>query len=91
MEQKIPDLTIPWSVAIQIVKIHVMAKLIREGYSPEKIQQMIEDSLKPEGPTEELRKIAQQVLNEAGLEYTRRPDRPGMGRPVNAIIDLDKP
>jgi hypothetical protein len=90
MDKKTPDLVIPWAFAVKLLRVHITVKMLRQGYGIVQASQLIEDSLTGE-PGPELQKIAQEVLDEAGLEYTRHPDQPGVGTPVAVILDLKKP
>lgn len=67
-------LIIPWIFAVELLKIHMTAKLFKKGYTVEQAHEMIQ-AAKYGKPSDEMFTLAQEVLNEAGQEYMRRDEK----------------
>jgi hypothetical protein len=70
MDKKVDDLVIPWAFAVKLLRVHLIAALLRKGHGVVEIQKMLDDSLK-DRPDEELRELAQELLTKAGVVYSR--------------------
>jgi hypothetical protein len=68
--------------------MHLMSALLRKGHSPAECMELIKSA--GEGvATAEMVELTQSLLNEAGLEYTRHRDKPGMGKVIKQPIVLE--
>lgn len=67
-------LIIPWSFAVVLLQIHLTSKLFKKGYTVEQAQEMIQ-AAKVGKPSDEMFKVTQEVLDEAGHEYQRREEK----------------